>query len=77
MSEKRLVNNLKTIRKEIGLRQTGLAELAGLTQGAITHIETGRRNPSMVIARRIVKAINQHAEALELDNNYTIDDVFP
>lgn len=77
MSEKRLVNNLKTIRKEIGLRQTGLAELAGLTQGAITHIETGRRNPSMVIARRIVKAINQHAEVLELDNNYTIDDVFP
>lgn len=48
--------NIKDFLKANGLTQKQLAEKAGCTAGAISHLCTGRRKPRPEIARRIVKA---------------------
>lgn len=62
---------LRTIRKAAGITQQQLAEKLRLTQAAIGHYETGRRQPGLADARRIVKALN------ELGAKCTLEDVFP
>ena len=49
---------LKEIRREKGMNQTQLAELAGLTQAFVCEIETGKKTPSFATLVRIAKALN-------------------
>lgn len=59
-------------RKQAGLTQGELAEAAGLTQGAITHLESGRtRSPEIATLRKIVRALGDRGV------DCSVDDIFP
>lgn len=65
------MNRISEFRKAANLTQTELGLLINRSQGAIGHIETGRRQVSMDTAKRIVKAFNSRGISCSLD------DVFP
>lgn len=44
-------------RKKAGLTQQGLAEAVGVTQGAVAHWESGRREAPVPMLRKIAKAL--------------------
>lgn len=50
--------NLKTLRKNLGLTQAQLAEKAGLKQNNIRDYEQGFREPRLEILERIKIALN-------------------
>jgi DNA-binding XRE family transcriptional regulator len=51
-------------RHFFGLSQTQLAELAGVTQQAVSAIETGAANPRIATARKIALALRTDLETL-------------
>ncbi len=52
-------------RKQIGLNQNQLAEKLGLSQGTITHWETGRREPEDIRTfEALAKALDMHPAEL-------------
>ena len=44
-------------RIELGMSQRDVADASGLTQAAICHFERGRREPNLVNALRVAKAL--------------------
>ncbi len=73
-------------RKQLNLKQTELAKLAGVSQSALAKIESGRMNPSFEIAKKIFDALDalEHKEAIkavdimtkrivEVDSNETVE----
>lgn len=65
------MSNLKKYREAAGATQSGLADLVGMTQGAIAHYENGRRKPGLAECRQIVDALTR------LGVCCTLDQVFP
>jgi transcriptional regulator with XRE-family HTH domain len=58
MDMRRLVGgNVRRIRLERGLTQEQLAERSGFTQGYISELELGRRNPTVVSLFEIAQAL--------------------
>lgn len=60
-----LANNIKTIRKEKNIKQTKLAEAAGLTQGRIANYEANKidiSNMTLDVALRIAQALDSTIE---------------
>lgn len=55
---KAVINNVEKIRKERGLRQAELAEILGVQQSTISHIETRKRNISMPLAIKLAEVLN-------------------
>jgi DNA-binding XRE family transcriptional regulator len=51
-------------RQMFGLSQTQLAVLAGVTQQAVSAIETGAANPRITTARKIALALSTDLETL-------------
>jgi len=49
---------VKAIRKWRGMKQIELARKVGVTQGALSDIESGRRSPSSGLATQIAAALN-------------------
>lgn len=49
---------IRDYRKRSGITATQLAEKIGVSQGTISHIETGRRSPSVDLIHRIAEALN-------------------
>lgn len=60
------MNNVLVVRTSKGLSQKNLALKCGVSQQAISFIENERKQPSLVVARKI-------ATALEC----TVDELFP
>lgn len=58
-------NKIEQIRKERGIRQDEFAKLMGVSRQTISSLETGRYNPSIILAYKIAKYFNM-----------TIEDVF-
>lgn len=46
-------------RKKLNMTQEELAELVGITRQTIIVLEQGKYNPSLQLAHRITKALNQ------------------
>lgn len=59
--------NVRKYREESGLNQTELASKAGITQIMISHIETGRKIPSVAVLADIAKALNCTMDDLVAD----------
>jgi putative transcriptional regulator len=55
---------LKAVRQQAGLTQKQLAERAGLSQKAISHWEVGEREPGMLAAAALAKALELTVEDL-------------
>jgi transcriptional regulator with XRE-family HTH domain len=55
------VKYLKARRLEIGMSHELLASKAGISRPAVSHIENGKRRPSLVVALKI-----SHALGIEL-----------
>ncbi len=52
------VNRFKLARLEKGLRQIDVARAAGIGEGYVSRIETGRVTPATALLRRIAQALN-------------------
>lgn len=48
---------IRELRKEKKLTQCALAEMAGLKQGSLSDIESGKQSPSLCALIRIAKAL--------------------
>ncbi|MDR2277381.1 MAG: helix-turn-helix transcriptional regulator [Vagococcus sp.] len=57
-----ILNNIKEIRKELGLSQFQLAELSGLSPSSINDIENGKHIPSQISMMLISKALDLKVE---------------
>lgn len=55
-------NDLREGRKSAGLSQSALADRAGISQPALSQIESGNNDPRLTTVRRIAREINK-AEA--------------
>ena len=53
------IKQIKKIRKQLGLTQTELARLSGVSQSMIAKIERGRIEPSYSVAKRIIIALEE------------------
>lgn len=53
-----VINNIKKIRKERGIKQLKLAEDLQVTRQTLTAIENGKYNPSLELALKILKYFN-------------------
>lgn len=56
--ERDLAVALVKARKSAGMTQTELSEKSGISQGDISRLENGSRNPSVAVLERIAKALN-------------------
>ena len=62
-------NKIKTLRKELKLRQEDIANQLGVTRQTIIAIENDKYNPSLELAMKLAKLLNITAEELfSLDN---------
>ncbi len=59
-----LKNNLKESRAEMGLSQTELARLVGVSRNTISSIETGQFNPTAKLALILCIALDKKFEEL-------------
>lgn len=57
-------NNVKRRRLELGLTQTELAELVGVSQNSISSIETGQYKPTAYTAALLCEALKCKFEDL-------------
>ena len=48
-------NRIEQIRKERGIRQEEFARIMGVSRQTISSLETGRYNPSILLAYKIAK----------------------
>tara|TARA_B100000989_G_scaffold173502_1_gene130111 strand:+ start:498 stop:731 length:234 start_codon:yes stop_codon:yes gene_type:complete len=54
----KVVKSFAETRKAKGISHEKLAEKAGITRPAISHIESGRRKPSLLVCIKIAKALD-------------------
>lgn len=55
-------NRIEAIRKERGIRQDEFAKLMGVSRQTISSLETGRYNPSILLAYKIAKYFGMSIE---------------
>ena len=55
---KLVVKALADARKAQGLSHETVAQKAGITRPAVSHIEGGKRKPSLLVCLRIAKALD-------------------
>jgi transcriptional regulator with XRE-family HTH domain len=65
MSPRRLSMVLRTLRATKGLTQVDLAKRASITQSYLAELERGgKKNPSLVVLKRLAKALGVPVTAL-------------
>ena len=60
----KLGKNLKKIRIEKGISQSGIADLLGVSRGFVSNIENGKTNPTLATIARLSKALGVSIEEL-------------
>lgn len=58
--------NVKAARKEAGLSQEALADLAAVARSYMSDVERGERNPTLHVVERIASALGVHPASLLL-----------
>lgn len=53
----KIINRLQEERKARGLSHQKLADMAGITRPAISFMESGKRNPSMLLVLKVCSAL--------------------
>lgn len=53
-----IVQKLKELRQQNKLSHDRLAQKAGITRPAISHIEKGKRRPSLMVCLRLAQALD-------------------
>ncbi len=75
-----LSDHMKTIirylRQEIKLSQQDLAESVGVTRQTINALENGRYNPSLLLAYKITRILNEATYGEDKDSYLSIEDIF-
>jgi transcriptional regulator with XRE-family HTH domain len=56
--------NLQRLRREKGLSQEELADLASIHQTYLSGVERGKRNPAVTVLQRIAEALGADIEDL-------------
>ena len=64
MTDKKIGNNLKALRSNLGLTQAQLADMVGVARVSIVSIETGRYIPTIETALRISKVLGVPTEQI-------------
>lgn len=67
------LSEIPKLRKALGLTQTALARLAGVSQSTIVKVEKGQMNPSYEIVRRLMNALE--AEVRRQEKRTSVDQV--
>ncbi len=57
-------NNIKTLRKEAGLRQEDLAKQIGVSRQTIIAIENDKYNPTLELAMKLAKQLGKNVEEI-------------
>ncbi|OBR97193.1 hypothetical protein CLRAG_01120 [Clostridium ragsdalei P11] len=57
-------NNIKVLRKQLGLRQEDVANALNVTRQTINAIENSKYNPTLELAMRLAKLLNTTVEEL-------------
>jgi putative transcriptional regulator len=57
-------NNIKYLRKQMGLRQEDIAIKLGVTRQTINAIENNKYNPTLELAMRLAKLFNAPVEEI-------------
>lgn len=64
MQEDNLHNRIRDVRRRCHLRQSDVADRAGVTRQTIASIEKSRVNPSIAVALRIARALGEPVDYL-------------
>ena len=62
-------NRIEAIRKEKGIRQEDFAKALGVSRQTISSLETGRYNPSILLAYKIARYFE-----LQIEDVFIFDD---
>jgi len=57
-------NNIRTLRKQLGLRQEDVAKLVNVTRQTINAIENDQYNPTLVLAMKLARLLKTPVEEL-------------
>ena len=68
-----IVAELKRVRLSKGVSQKTLAEAAGLSRAAVTHIEAGIRNPTLIVCHALARALGVRFSSLSRKAESEID----
>ena len=60
------LEEIKEIRKKLGLTQSDLAKRAGVSQSLIAKVESGRLDPAYSNAQKLINALNDYGRKKEL-----------
>jgi len=62
-------NNIKALRKQMGMRQEDIATALDVTRQTINAIENEKYNPTLELAMKLAKLLNTTVEALFILNS--------
>ncbi|HZK54483.1 MAG TPA: helix-turn-helix transcriptional regulator [Desulfosporosinus sp.] len=57
-----MINKIKILRKELGLRQEDLANEVGVTRQTIIAVENNKYNPTLELAMKLARLLNTPVE---------------
>ncbi|WPC39854.1 helix-turn-helix transcriptional regulator [Clostridium sp. JS66] len=57
-------NNIKILRKQLGLRQEDVANALNVTRQTVNAIENNKYNPTLELAMRLAKLLNTTVDEL-------------
>ncbi len=62
-------NKLKELRKAAGMEQKDVARIAGVSSGAVSMWEAGKRKPNIIMLKKLAKVFNVTTDELLEDIN--------
>ena len=69
-------NRIEAIRKERGIRQEDFAKSMGVSRQTISSLENGRYNPSLLLAYKITRILNEATYGEDKDSYLSIEEIF-